>query len=108
MGGKSGGPKPPAAVDPAADMAAMMSMMSAMSAMPSFAPPSVPIIPETPEVKRTREVDWKKRTDELGAKAKADFENDQAGKKGRQSTVHTSPLLDEEAEDQNDSILAGG
>jgi len=106
MGGKSG-PAPPDAMSPDADMAAMMQMMSSMGSMPAFQAPVAPIVPEAPELRRTPEVDWTTRHEELGAKAKADYKNDQARKKGRSSTVHTSPLLDEE-EDETKSIASGG
>jgi len=105
MGGKSGGPKPPAVVEPPApafDPSAMMAMFAQMMSMQSSQPP---ILPEEPDVIEDPVIDWKDKLEELGRKTAADYKDDQSKKHGRADTIATSPLLDEELGE--DSLLAG-
>ena len=107
MGKSSGtGPPPPPVVAPPApgiDPEMMMMMMSVLGAG-APEPPSQPILPE---VYREPEIDWTEKNKTLAAKMKADYKTDQANKKGRSQTTHTSPLLDEEEATVGGSIITG-
>ena len=105
-GGSSGPPPPPVVAPPAPglDPQMMMMLMSIMGGMSAPEPPSQPIIPE---VFREPETDWTEKNKQLAAKVKADYRSDQAKKKGRADTVHTSPILDEEEATVGGSILTG-
>jgi len=105
MGGKSDSTTPPPPVEPAPagmDMGMMMQMFSSM--MGSMPQAAVPTIPDAPEVVADPVVDWGERQTALADQARADFEDDTADKRGRASTILTSPFLDEEL-DKTDSLL---
>jgi len=104
MGGKSG-PAPPEVTGPPDNSAMMMQMMQQMMSAGAFNPPPMPEVPLPPEVERERVQDWGERTKELANKMRADFNIDQSRRRGRSSTILTSPLLDEESE-ANKSIIA--
>ena len=106
MGGKADTTAPPA-LDPAGNDEAMLAMMQSMMSMPAMQAPTTPTVPDAPALERTPEVDWSERHEELAARAKADFKNDQSRKKGRSATVHTSPLAEED-EVAAQSIATGG
>ena len=90
--------------DTSEDDAAMMEMMMAMMAGMGGGGMEMPAMPHTPDVEeyqpppieKAAKIDWKKKQEELAAKTKADYKGDVANKKGRTSTIHTSPLLDDE------------
>jgi cell envelope opacity-associated protein A len=108
MGGKSSPQAAPAPVMPpmqdnSAQIAQMMSMMGMM--MQNM--PQAPAIPELPQINREPVIDWSERHDQLLAKTKADYDNELASKKGRSSTILTSPMLDEEDPDTTQSLLTG-
>lgn len=98
MGGGKNTPEAPPAVEPAGmDMSVMMQMMQGMMGMMgSMQPPPMPQVPEAPEVEKEEEIDWTERNKQLAAKAKADWTEDEKRKKGRNDTILTSPLLDEQ------------
>jgi len=52
-------------------------------------------------------VDWEKKSEELKAKMKADYELDKANRVGKLSTVLTSPLLDTSTPVTTGSLLTG-
>lgn len=109
MGGKSSGaatPPPAMPMMPQQDnseemMAFMTMMMQAMNSMPQ-----APAVPTTPTIQKEAPIDWAEKHDMLTQKMKAEYTLDQARRKGRQNTVYTSPLLDEE-EANTTSIMAG-
>lgn len=98
MGGKSSGTQaPPAPVMPPqqdnnAEIMAMMGMM--MESMANM--PQAPALPPTPAITREPIIDWAERNEQLLAKTRADYNVDIARRKGRQDTILTSPLLDDE------------
>ena len=99
-------PPPPVEVPPKPGLDPQMMMMfaSMMGGMNAPTPPDQPIIPQ---VNREPEIDWTEKNKTLAAKLKADYKSDQATKKGRRKTVHTSPLLDGEETTVGGSILTG-
>ena len=104
MGGKGGGgaapPPVPDTSDQEAQMQQMMQMMMMMAMMSgqagNAASPAPPQIDAAPEIRRSPVIDWKEKQASLKARARADFEVDKDGRKGRTDTSHTSPLLDDE------------
>lgn len=112
MGGKGGKSSPPAPALPdasaqGAQFEQMMTALLQMQAAAANAQPQAPANPATPEVVREPVVNWAEKNAELLAKSRADYTVNQARKKGRSSTVLTSPLLDETAASTTDSLLAG-
>ncbi len=103
--------------DGGGDSSAMMAMMQAMQSQQSGVEtphmpeaPHMPAAPEPlklPEIQKPLEIDWTEQNDQLSAKARADFHNDQTSKKGRLDTVLTSPLLDDDEVDVTQSLLKG-
>lgn len=98
MGGKGGGETIPAYTPPSPeiDYEAMIGMMGEMMIMsqmntPQYAPP--PAITSEPAV------DWAARQKELQTKVDADVTAELRRKRGRASTVLTSPLVNEEDPD---------
>ena len=75
----------------------MMAMMANQQNQASQIP-NAPVIPETPRIaqEEVEKVDWTAKQAELKEKVKGNFAVERARKKGLSSTVHTSPLLDEE------------
>ncbi|MCK5922765.1 MAG: hypothetical protein KAG66_17615 [Methylococcales bacterium] len=109
MGGKSGGGSaPPTTVpDNSGGNEQLMQLMFAMLSQQQEAPGIEPPEPAAaPVVERIEPIDFKKRQAELAEKARADFKTEQDKKHGREDTIHTSPLL--EQEDQDESLLLGG
>ena len=100
-------PGPPSTIpEPNFDPNEMLKMFAGL--MSSMSPPEAPDPPILPEVYREPEVDWTDRKKQLSKKAKADYLDDQIGKKGVTDTVHTSPLLDEgDVDTTGSSILTG-
>lgn len=105
MGGKgsSGGSVPTAYPPPQQDYMAlfapimqMMGQMTKMSmdrmneAMEQMATPSLPDMIEY------KEIDWAKRQEQLYNKAKGELALEKARRFGREDTILTSPLLDDE------------
>ena len=95
-------------------MAAMMGMMEMMNAssmsmmhQAQAQPPQLPPMPQVPEIARQPVVDWTDKQEQLAAKAKADYNVEQARRKGRSETILTSPLLDEDDATVTGSVLAG-
>jgi len=72
------------------------SMMMAQQAAMQAANAPLPEIPPAPEPIKSPVEDWAKRREELANKIKADYTLDKKRRKGRQDTIATSPLLDEQ------------
>lgn len=119
--GKGGGdsaPPPMPVQQDTGEMAAMMAnfenmMMGAMSsiaqsqmAMMELQQPQLPPMPSIPEVARDPVIDWTEKQAQLAAKAKADYNVDEARRKGRSDTILTSPILDEDDATVTGSVLA--
>jgi len=107
MGGKNDEVAPPDVTAPPDNTAMMMQMMQMMMSAPAFQAPELPDIPEAPAVEAEERVDWKERTQQLASKVKADYTDEQSRKRGRSSTLLTSPLLDEDLAPEP-SLIAGG
>ena len=112
MGGKGGSEAAPAPIMPpvqdnSAEMANMMGMMMGMMQNTMQNMPQTPQLPSMPEVRKEPVIDWAERNNQLLAKTKADYGVEAAGKKGRSSTILTSPLLDEEDPSTTQSLLTG-
>lgn len=86
----------------AAQQAAMDAMMGSMLNQP------LPDIYTPTHSDPYQEMDWGQIESELSAKARADEAADAARRKGRTSTILTSPLLDYEDVETTESVLAGG
>lgn len=101
MGGKSKSSSPPvqqppqqnAGADSAAMMAAMMPMMTTMMMQSQQ---SIPQVQAPPEPVITPSVDWATKQAELQKRIDADVTADLKRRRGRQSTVLTSPLVDDD------------
>ena len=65
-----------------------------------------PQLPQAPVPSRVNDIDWTEKQDQLKSKMKADYNIDQARRKGRTGTVLSSPLLDEEDATTTGSVLA--
>lgn len=75
----------------------------------SLATPAVPVIPPIPSVYRDPVVDWGERQKQIAKKVSADYELDNKRKKTRSSTIHSSPLLDDQYDNARpSSLLSGG
>ena len=59
-----------------------------------------------PAATATAEQDWKKRSEELREKMSANMTSDAAAKRGRESTILTSPLTEEKVK-TTESVLTG-
>ena len=113
MGKKSDNSQPaaPPPPDTSGQEAVLMQMMQAMMAIAlagqhnAFAAPPPPQLPPIPEIVRDPIIDWTEKNQEIANKARADFELDQSRRKGREDTILTSPLLDEQ-EVTTTSLLA--
>jgi len=94
---KSAPPPPvqqPAPIDIGAIMAPMMASMSQMMVMASQN--SAPQIPAPPPLPEPTSVDWVKKQEELQKQMTDKAQQDLKKRRGRASTVLTSPLVDEE------------
>lgn len=118
FGGKGGDETQPPPVDTSAASASMNGMAEMMAGMMSSmqatnaqnAMYEEPTMPETltePVLERTADIDWTEKQSQLNQKMKADYNVDEARRKGRGDTVLTSPLLDEEEANVSGSILSG-
>lgn len=115
MGGKDSGssmPMPPAqspTKDNSAEMLAMMSAMmegmNAQMANAASAIPEAPVLPDAPAIESTPAIDWTEKMDQLRAKTRAEYSAEVSDKKGRMSTIHTSPLLDNDTEEEDTTLL---
>lgn len=106
--GSKGSPPPPVSEPPAMDMGMYMQMMNSamMNQQAMMADASSQYqLPDTPEPYTSPDIDWAEKNKELSNKAKADFEDSTAKKKGRSSTILTSPLADDEEADTTKSVL---
>lgn len=84
---------------------AMMGYNQAMMSMQDTMRQS--LIDDTPEVYKPPEVDWDAAKAELDARAKAQYDLDAAKRINFGTSVHSSPLLDdEEADTTNQSLIA--
>lgn len=81
---------------------AQMGMMQQMSSQM----PELPSVPDMPVIDKTPTIDWTEKQDQLLAKTRADYNVDEARRKGVADTVLTSPLLDEEDAFVTGSVLA--
>ena len=77
-----------------------------METVQTGAPP-LPSLPPLPTVYREPEIDWEKRQDKLASKASADFNTSKRKKKGRTSTIATSPLIEDEKTSTTKSLVNG-
>lgn len=84
-----------------------LGMFTALLNMVSQQTPIAPEITPAPSVYREADVDWKKKQTQLAGKARADFKTDQRRKKGRTSTIATSPLLDSTDTETTKSLVTG-
>lgn len=90
----------------AAVMESMSGMMTGMMGMMSqVMSSSQESLPETPETYSTPAVDWTEQTEQLNNKMRADYNVEEARRKGNQDTVLTSPLLEDEDATVTGSIL---
>jgi hypothetical protein len=120
-GGKGGGdsaPPPVYQAPPAQDNSMMIAemMMGMMESMASSSAaqvealsnqmPQVPAMPTIPTVAKPLIIDWTEKQEQLAAKAKADYNVEQAQRKGAAQTVLSSPLGDEDDVFVSGSILA--
>jgi len=87
-----------------AAMGQMMAMSAATNAQTIEAMTAMQA--QAPKATAVAEQDWKKRSDELRAKISADMSSEAASKRGRESTVLTSPLTEEEVQ-TTQSVLTG-
>lgn len=77
-------------------MSGMMGgVMESMSSMMKNQP-TTPTMTTLPEVNTLSDVDWADKQAQLQQKMSADYNVDEARRKGRTDTVLTSPLLDDE------------
>jgi len=114
MGKKSGGsqssPPPVDQTTPPVDFTAMEAMMDAMLQMQNNMLMSqateMPPLPQMPVINDSPDIDWTEKNRELAARSRADFDVDEARRKGRTDTILTSPLLDDE-EAETTSLLVG-
>jgi hypothetical protein len=102
-------PEPVAA--PMIDMSPMFEAFGAMSEMmmqtqASSTDAMMKMMAQAPQSTVTTEPDWKKRADELRAKITGDLTEEAAKRRGRESTILTSPLTEEEIK-LTDSVLTG-
>lgn len=77
-----------------------------LSAIGSQAP-IPPQLPTPPEVFREPEVNWKERQEQLASRARADYTKEKRRKKGRKSTISTSPLIEDEQVATTGSLVTG-
>ena len=127
FGGGKGGSAPPAPTMPQQDFSGLENMMAGfenmmMGAMGSIAQAQMAAqqqqadmmatmnmnMPSLPEAVRDPIIDWTEQQEKLSNKARADYSLDQARRKGRQDTILTSPLLDDEEPNITGSVLAEG
>ncbi len=94
--GSKGSDSAPAVTSDTSDNSDMLAMLSMMSSMSAGSQPSSPTIEDAPAVVSADEVDWTQKSDELATKAKADYEEDAADRKGRVSTMHAAKTDDED------------
>lgn len=120
FGGKGGDSAPPPALpaqqphdQSGAIMEMMMGMMSSMASSNaasmealSNSMPNVPAMPTIPTPAKPLLIDWTEQQNQLAAKAKADYNVEQAQRRGAAQTVLSSPLGDEDDVMVSGSILA--
>ena len=121
FGGKGGDSAPPPAMpapqqphdQTGAIMEMMMGMMSSMASSNaasmealSNSMPNVPAMPTIPTPAKPLLIDWTEQQNQLAAKAKADYNVEQAQRRGAAQTVLSSPLGDEDDVMVSGSILA--
>ena len=116
MGKSSSQPPEPPAVDNSGMEQQLAMMQEAMGAMMEFSMSSMeqvtamanqpPPMPEIPQIMREPIIDWAEKNAQLKAKSKADFGVDSARRKGRQDTIVTSPLLDDDETNVTPSLIA--
>lgn len=111
-GGKDGGSTTavPTTTDNSVEMMSMMmEMMDSMYAsVGDLEYPEMEDAADTPVVETVASVDWGDKMDSLKAMTTAEYSVEAANRKGRSSTVHTSPLLDTEDEEDEDILGATG
>lgn len=98
MGGKKDDTPQPPAMMPMPDQSennAMMQQMMAMMGGMMGNMPQAPQLPQTPQIQREPVTNWADKNKQLLAKSKADYNVDKARRKGRTSTILTSPLADD-------------
>ncbi len=108
MGGGKGGNNtpPPQQVDTSAQQTMLAQQMASLAALQQQSQmlaqqqaaslTQFPEIPPAPEPIKSPVADWAKRREELAQKVKADYNLSKKRKKGRQDTIATSPLLDDQ------------
>lgn len=114
MGSGKGGSPPTSTVErppPETDFGPMFEAMAEMSAMNAAmnaqAMDSMIMMQSmAPDSTATAEPDWKKRADALREKISASVTADAAARRGRESTIVTSPLTDEPVK-TTESVLTG-
>ena len=101
MGGKSSSAPPSVSASDTSSSDSYLPMMLALLTQQQNQANNIPTSPDIPEMPTIATatngpVDWTKKQEELKEKVKANFIADQKTKKGISSTVHTSPLVDDE------------
>lgn len=109
MGGKGSTeniPAPPPAQQPdmAALVAPMMGMMSALASMSSL---PIPSIQQPPIGEIVPSVDWQAKQKELQSKIAADTTAELSRRRGRSSTILTSPLAEGEEIKTTSAAMTG-
>ena len=111
--GKGGSPpepqvqQPPPEVDFGPMFEAMAEMSAMNAAMQAQSMDSMMLMQSmAPETTAKAEPDWKKRADALREKISASVTADAAARRGRESTIITSPLTDEPVK-TTESVLTG-
>lgn len=107
--GSGKGASPPAVDNTEMDEAmSMMQLMSQMQMMNGMNMPSQPTATSIPEITTADAIDWSDKNDQLQMKMAADYQADQADKKGRSDTILTSPLDDDEDDTNVTQANLGG
>ena len=112
-GGKKGGGQQAAPAIPDNGMAEMMAAysqsmsqtMSSMMEMMATISQQQPSLPQMPALYQAPEIDWTEERGKLAKKMKADTALERARKTTRNSTVLTSPLLDDEEPSTTSTLL---
>lgn len=93
--------------DNTAAMMALMQMSMMQNAQNQQQQQQRPNTPNVPQARQAPTIDWTEKQDQLAAKAKADYASDSSKRKGRENTILTGSLLDEEEVETTTSVLSG-
>lgn len=108
MGGKGSDNYTPPPPQPAPDMAAMVApMMGMMGAMASMSALPMPTLELPPPMESVPSVDWKAKQKEIQDKIATDTAAELKRRRGRSSTILTSPLADGEEIKTTSASMSG-